>query len=93
MFPGEPGEPPCKPQGGSPFSLGEGQTFKECGLFLREKKESRPGEHPGETCEGPAEREREREKEREKERERERERENVPVPQIKRKRWCSLCLF
>ena len=38
-------ERPCEPQGGSPFSLGEGQTIAECGLFTRENGEP--------TCEGP----------------------------------------
>ena len=35
-FPRELGEPPCEPQGGCPFSQGEGQTFSECGLFPKE---------------------------------------------------------
>ena len=37
---------PCEPQGSSPFSPGEGQTFSECGLF--------PRENGGATCEGTA---------------------------------------
>ena len=46
MFPSQLGEPPFEPQGSATFSLGEGQTLAECGLFCRENGEL--------TCEGTA---------------------------------------